>query len=46
VLSDGNLAYIAAAYGLVWGTLGLYVVRLWRRVGALARELPGGADAR
>jgi hypothetical protein len=33
---DGNLGYIAAAYGLVWGGLGLYLLRRWRRLGALA----------
>lgn len=37
-MSDGNLGYIVAAYGLVWATLGIYVVRLWQRLGAAARE--------
>ncbi len=36
-MSDGNLGYIVAAYGLVWVTLGIYVVRLWRRLGAAGR---------
>ncbi|HEX7127619.1 MAG TPA: hypothetical protein VF406_17825 [Thermodesulfobacteriota bacterium] len=37
-MSDGNLGYIVAAYGLVWVTLGIYMVRLWQRLGAAARE--------
>ena len=37
-MSDGNLGYIVAAYGLVWATLGAYLVRLWQRLGAAARE--------
>lgn len=37
-MSDGNLGYIVVAYGLVWVTLGIYVVRLWRRLGAAARH--------
>jgi hypothetical protein len=44
---DGNLGYIAAAYGLVWGGLGLYLLRRWRRLAALAgaARRAGGADA-
>jgi hypothetical protein len=39
---DGNLGYIVAAYGLVWGALGLYTLRRWRRLGALARAVGAG----
>jgi hypothetical protein len=44
---DGNFGYIAAAYGLVWGGLGLYLLQRWRRLGALARTArrTEGADA-
>lgn len=37
-MSDGNLGYIVAAYGVVWGALAVYLVRLWQRLGAAARS--------
>lgn len=49
-MSDGNLGYIVAAYGLVWVTLGIYVVRLWQRLAAAVREdelaTPAGSASR
>ncbi len=46
-MSDGNLGYIVAAYGLVWVTLGVYLVRLWQRLGAAARDArPAREDRR
>lgn len=39
---DGNLGYIVAAYGLVWGVLGVYVLRRWRRLSELERDAGGG----
>ncbi len=35
---DGNLGYIVAAYGLVWGALGVYLLRRWRRLVELAGD--------
>ncbi len=39
---DGNLGYIVAAYALVWGVLGAYLLRRWRRLAELERYAGGG----
>jgi hypothetical protein len=35
-----DASYIAAGYGIVFGTLALYALRLLRRGRALARKVP------
>ena len=35
-----DLGYVLAAYGVIFGGLGLYTVTLWRRLRAAAADRP------
>ena len=39
-----DATFVAAAYGVIFGGLGLYTVTLWRRLRSAQRQAPDGID--